>query len=190
MLKNYIELVYVVTLSLLLTIVSFIYDPDVDKIKHAVSLIVLRLIHFLVIVFYIFYLLIFDVNHPLGLVYLFGAIFILAQWLLLRCCIISFLEIYCYKNAMKERVTHNPTLVAILPHYKDIIMKIARVVVVATSVYILLFNTVIPLWVKLLWLAIFVPTAAIFLKTKKTYNTVRYNDVHEHFFGGNECCKN
>jgi hypothetical protein len=46
------------------------------------------------------------------------------------------------------------------------------------------------LWLKLLWLPIFVPIAVIFMKTKKSYNTMRYNEVHEHFFGENECRKN
>lgn len=187
MLKNpYIQL-FIITL--LLTIISYLFEInslsknnliniklDINKVLKRENsifyLFVARYLHYLMLVYFAFYLLIFKEKGIDAIVYIILAIVLSYSWIIFDCCIISYYELLFYEENHKDYLTNfHPCLFVVFGHYQAIPLYITGILMFFTFFYLLTKLKNIQLLYRILMGCIFLSLFTYNVITTRYYDT-------------------
>jgi hypothetical protein len=154
--------IVILVLSIIMMIVSFIieYNHPVIENKYIVNLpnvAFLRIIHYYITIYFVFYVLFFPVAGINGVIYLIANLIYNFEWILLKCCILSYYELHQYNDIdfSTTNVYFHPHFTLFLREHVNIVSKIMGYIMLCTVGLILYYNKFIsPEW-KLLFVLVF-----------------------------------
>jgi len=157
--SNYIV---ILVISIILTFISFIIEYNYEimyetHIENLPNITLLRIIHYYITIYFIFYIIFFPLSGINGLIYLIANLIYNFEWVFLKCCILSYYELHQYYNVdiSKINVHFHPHFTIYFRDYTNIYARIFGFIILMTVGMTLLFNKLISQEWKLLYLLVF-----------------------------------
>ena len=157
--SNYIV---ILVISIILTFISFIIEYNYEimyetHIENLPNVTLIRIIHYYITIYFVFYIVFFPLNGINGLIYLIANLIYNFEWVFLRCCILSYYELHQYYNVdfSKMSVHFHPHFTIFFRDYTNIYARIFGFIILMTVGVVLLFNKLISQEWKLLYLLVF-----------------------------------
>ena len=154
--------IIILVLSIICTIISFIIEynyPIVDgsHIENLPNVTFLRIIHYYITIYFVFYILLFPLSGINGIIYLLANLIYNLEWIFLRCCILSYYELHQYADIKfsEMNVHFHPHFSLIFREYTNITARTMGIIMLISIGLVLFFNKLISQEWKLLFFIVF-----------------------------------
>jgi len=185
--------VILLLITLVLTISSFFFEiqrkktnrlSKVEKltIKNMVGLFVTRYLHYLFLLYFALFLLIFKEKGLDAVIYIILAILLSYSWIFFDCCILSYHELRFYGvEYNKYQTNFHPCLYAVFENYQAVPLYLSGGIMFFTFFYLLLKNWFIPTNYRVVAGGVFFGLFIYNIITTRYYNTkLRYPTNKNH----------
>lgn len=180
-------------ITVIFTILSFFFEFQrkntnrLSKIEYlstnkTAGLFITRYLHYLFLLYFALFLLIFKERGRDAIIYIIFAIVLSYSWIFFDCCILSYHELLFYGvDHHKYQTNFHPCLYAVFEDYQAIPLYFSGIIMFFTVFYLLLRNTVIPAPYRIIAGSIFLWLFTYNIITTRYYDTkLRYPTDKNH----------
>ena len=180
--NNYIVILII---SIILTFISFIIEYNYaimyeTYIENLPNVTLIRIIHYYITIYFVFYIIFFPLSGINGLIYLIANLIYNFEWIFLKCCILSYYELHQYYNIDFSQISvyFHPHFTLYFRDYTSIFARIFGLIILITVGIVLIFNKLISQELKLLYLLVFSYTVYIcYTGSNPFWNFLEYLNV-------------
>lgn len=187
--KQYLNLI---KFTLIITFFSYFIEliyPFINDLLNTniIGFFIFRYMHFLLFIYFISFLYLFNYKSVDAIIYLILAVIVLSSWKILGCCLLSYYELKMYNVNHHDYLTNfHPCLFVFFRDYQELLLSFMGIIMAFTFNFILFKNKIIPLQYKLFFGIILNYLFIDNIIQTRYYNKINYpktkdNILHKYF---------